>query len=293
MAQLTDDQKVLRNSTGLLIRAALLTIAEKLAAPLGLNITGATPGQVPVIKTVDANGVPTSYEPGAGGGGTANALPLAGGTMQGNINMDGNRVQNLPTPSASGDAVPKSYADGLLTDYRTASAQDVVDAAQDANITSCAKADEIGIVITGARPSMVVSAGQYVIVRGSTISGITDGLYKAVNALSPGTDVTAADLSAVSGGGLNSVAPVFSVETTYLTSKEVAAGSQVSWNESIARAGKTPVAIVGLSTNRQNIYILAFSLSASTETAYLAGKNTSNSAITASGAYFQVLYIDN
>ena len=175
-------------------------------------------------------------------------------------------------------------APAALSDYRTAAAQDVIDAAQDANV---------GIVITGARPSMIVSTGQYVIVRGSTISGITDGLYKAVNALSPGTDVTAADLSAVSGGGLNSVAPVFSVATTYLTSKEVAAGAQVSWNESIAKAGKTPVAIVGLSTNRQSIYILGFSLTASTNTAYLAGKNTSNSAVTASGAYIQVLYINN
>ena len=96
-------------------------------------------------------------------------------------------------------------APAALNDYRTAAAQDVIDAAQDADIASRAKADEIGIVITGARPSMVVSAGQYVIVRGSTITGITDGLYKAINALSPSTDVTAADLTAVSGGGLNSI----------------------------------------------------------------------------------------
>lgn len=67
-------------------------------------------------------------------------------------------------------------------------------------------ADLLGIVIDGKRPPMVVSAGQYVIVRGSTITGITDGLYTAVNALSPSTDVTAADLTAVSGGGLNDIA---------------------------------------------------------------------------------------
>lgn len=51
---------------------------------------------------------------GGGGGGTADALPLAGGTMAGNINMNSNKVTNLPTPSADGDAIPKSYADGLL-----------------------------------------------------------------------------------------------------------------------------------------------------------------------------------
>lgn len=66
-------------------------------------------------------------------------------------------------------------------------------------------AAEIGIVITGKRPSMAVTAGQFVIVRGSTISGITDGLYTANTALSPSTDVTAANLTAVSGGGLNDV----------------------------------------------------------------------------------------
>ena len=63
----------------------------------------------------------------------------------------------------------------------------------------------IGIVVTGSRPSMAVSPRQYVIVRNSTITGITDGLYAAVNALSPSTDVTAADLTALSGGGLNNL----------------------------------------------------------------------------------------
>ena len=50
---------------------------------------------------------------------------------------------------------------------------------------------------------MAVSAWQYVIVRNSTISGISDGLYKANTALSPSTDVTAANLLAVSNGGFN------------------------------------------------------------------------------------------
>lgn len=90
-----------------------------------------------------------------------------------------------------------------MTGYRTAAEQDAIDAAQDAEIDTRAKAEEIAIVITGARPSMVVTAGQYVIVRSSTISGITDGLYTANSALSPSTDVTAANLTAVSNGGFN------------------------------------------------------------------------------------------
>ena len=37
------------------------------------------------------------------------SLPATGGTMQGNINMDGNKVTGLGTPSDDTDAVPKSY----------------------------------------------------------------------------------------------------------------------------------------------------------------------------------------
>lgn len=85
-----------------------------------------------------------------------------------------------------------------MTGYRTAAAQDAIDA-------GFAKTNEVGIVINGKRPSMAVTAGQYVIVRNSTISGIADGLYTANAALSPSTDVTAANLTAVSGGGLNDV----------------------------------------------------------------------------------------
>lgn len=103
-----------------------------------------------------------------------------------------------------------------LNSYRTAAAQDLIDEAQNA---ASAKADEIAIVITGARPSMVVSTGQYVVVRGSTITGVTDGLYTAVNTLSPSTDVTAADLTAVSVGGLNELKSSFTFGTpqTYIT----------------------------------------------------------------------------
>lgn len=123
-------------------------------------------------------------------------LNLAGGTMNGNIVMANKKITNLGTPTANGDAVNKSYVD---SNYRTATAQDAIDSTQDA---------AIGIVVTGKRPSIAVTAGQYVIVRNSTISGISDGLYTANSALSPSTNVTAANLSAVLSGGLNMVAPI-------------------------------------------------------------------------------------
>ena len=132
----------------------------------------------------------------------ASKLPYAGGTMNGNIVMANHKITNLGTPTANGDAVNKSYVD---SNYRTATAQDAIDAAQDAEIVARAQANEVGVVITGARPSIAVTAGQYVIVRNSTISGITDGLYTANTTLSPSADVTAANLMAVSNGGLNSL----------------------------------------------------------------------------------------
>ena len=85
-----------------------------------------------------------------------------------------------------------------MTGYRTAAAQDAIDA-------GFAKTNEVGIVINGNRPGRNATAGQYVIVRNSTISGISDGLYIVRNgySLSPSVDVTAASLSAVNIGGLN------------------------------------------------------------------------------------------
>ena len=47
-------------------------------------------------------------------------LPLSGGTMAGNIDMNGNLITNLDTPVAAGDAVNKAYADAiaaLLANY--------------------------------------------------------------------------------------------------------------------------------------------------------------------------------
>ena len=107
-----------------------------------------------------------------------------------------------------------------MTSYRTAASQDAIDAAQDTEIVARAQANEVGIVITGARPSMTAAAGQYVIVRNSTINGITDGLYTANVALSPSTDVTATNLMAVSNGGLNSLSALIDAKHVPVWSEE-------------------------------------------------------------------------
>ena len=96
-----------------------------------------------------------------------------------------------------------------MTGYRTASAQDVIDTAQDADIASRAKTDMLGIVIDGNSTPVGASAGQYVIVKNSTITGITDGLYTAAKAIPANTAIDATYLTAVSGGGHNSVKSFF------------------------------------------------------------------------------------
>ena len=65
----------------------------------------------------------------------------------------------------------------------------------------------IAIVINGNTAAVNVLAGQYVYVKGSTITGITDGLYKAVNAIVSGTAFTSADLdnTDTATGGLNAL----------------------------------------------------------------------------------------
>ena len=211
---------------------------NKTAAQLGL----ATPSDIPTVPVQSVNNKTGAVELSAS---DVSALPLAGGTMSGAIDMGRNKITNVPTPTYYLDAANKNYVDARYIKPSTGIPQsDLASAVQNKLDKTVVIADtqptatenklwvdtdagagssyqvptvaemeaadaqtaaEIGIVITGKRPSMAVTAGQYVIVRDSTISGITDGLYTANAALSPSTDVTAANLIAVSNGGLNSL----------------------------------------------------------------------------------------
>lgn len=65
----------------------------------------------------------------------------------------------------------------------------------------------IAIVINGNQTTHTggVAVGEYVIVRNSTISGITDGSYKAAQAIPANTAIDSTYLEAVDGGGLNDI----------------------------------------------------------------------------------------
>lgn len=162
---------------------------NKTAAELGL----AAASDIPAVPVQSVNGKTGAVELTASDLG-AYVKPAAGIPE---TDLSSSVQASLSKADTALQAVPPTY--------RTAAAQDAIDAAQDTDIETRAQAGEVGIVINGARPSMFVSEGQYVIVRGSTISGISDGLYTANSALSPSADVTAANLTAVSGGGLNDV----------------------------------------------------------------------------------------
>lgn len=55
-------------------------------------------------------------------GGSGDGLPITGGTMQGDIQMDANRISGLPTPSEGSDAASKEYVDGVVGEASEATA---------------------------------------------------------------------------------------------------------------------------------------------------------------------------
>lgn len=130
------------------------------------------------------------------GGGSSDYLDLDNKPSINNVELIGNKTASELGLAASSDipAIPVQSVNGKTGAVILNASS--VGATQDA---------EIGIVITGKRPTNAVTAGQYVIVRNNTISGVSDGIYIANAALSPSVDVTAANLTAVSNGGLNSL----------------------------------------------------------------------------------------
>lgn len=66
--------------------------------------------------------------------------------------------------------------------------------------------DALAIVVDGNQAAVSATIGQYVIVKNSTISGITDGLYTAAKAIPAATTLDATYFTSVGNGGLNDVA---------------------------------------------------------------------------------------
>ena len=98
---------------------------------------------------------------------------------------------------------PQTLTNGQKTQVRTnIGAASAAETAADI----LAQAKEIGKVVNGnSCTDFTLNKGDYVIVKNSTITGITDGLYtySSSTSKSAGSAVSAGELTAVSGGGLN------------------------------------------------------------------------------------------
>lgn len=89
----------------------------------------------------------------------------------------------------------------------------------------------VGIVVDGAKAAVAASAGQYVVLKNSIISGCDDGLYIAAQAIPANTTINSTYLTAVSKGGLNSLSDqigTLSSLTTTAKTNLVAAVNEVN-----------------------------------------------------------------
>ena len=77
--------------------------------------------------------------------------------------------------------------------------------------------NELDIVIVGNKSDKNVTSGQYVTVRDSAISGITNGIYKATANVAAGTAFVAANLSAVTSGALNDLSGDLALQQVTVT----------------------------------------------------------------------------
>ena len=109
---------------------------------------------------------------------------------QGETGATGPAGPGVPTGGTAGQVLTKTGAADYAAAWQDPSGGDVT-------------ADMLGIVINGNSTPVGASVGQYVIVKNSTITGITDGLYKAAQAIPANTAIDSTYLTTASNGGLN------------------------------------------------------------------------------------------
>lgn len=94
-------------------------------------------------------------------------------------------------------------------------------------------ANALAIVVDGNKSAVSATVGQYVIVKNSTITSVSDGLYTAAKAIPAGTAIDATYLKAVSKGGLNAVAGRH-YDTLYQTDTEVQSGATLTLSSDVS-----------------------------------------------------------
>ena len=182
------------NSTGVLspmgVTASRVVITDANGLPSASTVTPTELGYVSGVTSAIQSQFATV---------NSTFLPVAGGTMSGNISMASNKITALANGSAVGDAV--SYGQLRIlqvvnathaVEFDTASAS-FVTTGLTANITPTSASSKIFIIATGTLASNSNSSGKRV---AATISGTTSGDIGGI----PG--IAATDLSSAGGIGI-------------------------------------------------------------------------------------------
>ena len=129
-----------------------------------------------------------------------------------------NFLRSLNTAISNANTAISNLSNTLTSDYRTASAQNEIDASLQSAVSNKADSSYLCYVITGAAsPPTSIQAGSYIILKDSTISSCPDGLYTAAQAIPANTAIDSTYLTAVSGGGLNDLESSLTGDSTWTT----------------------------------------------------------------------------
>ena len=123
-------------------------------------------------------------------------------------------------------------------------------------------ANAIAVVVDGNKAATSATVGQYVLVKNSTITSVSDGLYTAAQAIPANTSIDATYLTAVSKGGLNDL-----VRNLVMSVKRIEMGS-VSGTKTVdyvppATVNEFVVVVVGPTTNFVSLWVGSISTTAS------------------------------
>lgn len=122
-------------------------------------------------------------------------------------------------------------------------------------------ANALAVVLDGNKAAASASVGQYVLVKNSTITSVSDGLYTAAQAIPANTAIDATYLTAVSKGGLNDL-----IKNLVLSGRRIEIGS-VSGSKTVNYVpsetfNEFVVVVVGRTTNFTSLWAGSFSSTA-------------------------------
>lgn len=214
-------------------------------------------------------------------------FPTTGGTADSDSFTAVNNILN-----ALQTAVATLGSDDIANDS-TVTGASVTDALDAVKNTLTQLETEIGIVVDGKSCALGASQGQYVILKNSTISGLSDGLYTAAQSIpAREQNVTISMLSGpITDGGLNSLKNSL-IRIERLRSESVtlngnAISSKIAMNN-YSFPGYIPIGIISIEMPSGHIFPSEFRIDEN-GVPYFYVKNTSSSAVT--GVYYMtVLY---